>query len=288
MYRLIAARCPTIVEHIPRMIAWDPDPGRLTLEAVPGRDLRRLVLEEGALSEAAAAALGAVVAAFHDEGARLADEVPAPALSSGAMDWHRPTPSHLRLLSIAGIQLIEILQSSETLCRHLDRLAAQRISDTLIHGDLRWENVLVEDRGGDPMAIRLVDWELAGWGEAAWDVACFTGACLTAWLSTIPHVPGVPPSQLADLAAVPLSAVRPGLAAFVSAYREARQLRQDDAQAWEERCAELVAARLVHLAVEATSDDEYLRTGPVAHVQVAENVLEDPARAAHDLLGISA
>lgn len=39
---------------------------------------------------------------------------------------------------------------------------------TLVHGDVRWENCLVQ---ADPGSVRLIDWETAGMGDPAWDVA---------------------------------------------------------------------------------------------------------------------
>lgn len=284
---LIAARCPQTAERLPELLGWDARAGRLTLEEIQGRDLRRIVLRNGRLPEESAAQLGRAAALLHEEGRRLADDPPAHAPGAGAVDWHRPAPGHLRLLSLAGVELIQAVQRSAPLCGHLDRLLARRPGDTLVHGDLRWENVLVEDDDARPLRVRLVDWELAGWGEAAWDVACFMAACLGAWLSTTPHVPGVPPDRLADLAEVPLPAVRPALVAFWTAYVGTRGLEGHGLAAWAERCTELVAVRLVHLAMEATQGDEYLRTAPVAHVQVALNVLDDPARAAAGLLGIA-
>lgn len=289
MYSLIAARCPDTSLHLPGMIAWDPTAGRLALEALAGRDLGAVVRGEGVLPPEMARAAGTVAATLHEEGAALAHEPVPPAQCARAMGWHRPTPADLRVLSLGGIELIEVLQSSDALCAGLDRAADGAAGDdTLVHGDLRWENVFVVGGNHGPPSIRLVDWEMAGRGEAVWDVACFIAACLGAWLCTIPHVPGVSPAELTDLAAVPLSAVRPAIAAFADGYRDARTMPLGRVPAWTVRCAELVGVRLVHLAVEATRDDEYLQAGPVAHLQVALNVMEDPARAARDLLGIAA
>jgi hypothetical protein len=49
---------------------------------------------------------------------------------------------------------------------------------------------------------------------------------------------------------------------------------------------ELAAVRLVDLAFEATTDTEYLHSAPVAHLQVALNILDDPRRARRELLGV--
>ena len=70
--------------------------------------------------------------------------------------------------------------------------------------------------------LRLVDWEFAGAGEALWDVACFVASCLGAWLSSIPQIPAVSPERLRRRGHPAARRVRPGLAAFWTAY-EARR-----------------------------------------------------------------
>jgi hypothetical protein len=85
-------------------------------------------------------------------------------------------------------------------------------------------------------------------------------------------------------AAIPIEALRPGLDAFWSAYRAAVPDARGDA--WAERCAQLAAVRLVHLAFEWADLDTGLRPSAIAHLQVASNLLGDPARAGSDLLRI--
>lgn len=50
----------------------------------------------------------------------------------------------------------------------LDSLLSSWQFETLIHGDMRWENCLVRT---DRDTIHFVDWELANLGDGAWDVA---------------------------------------------------------------------------------------------------------------------
>ncbi len=150
-----------------------------------------------------------------------------------------------------------------------------------MHGDLRWENVLVAAEGKP--RVWLVDWEMGGAGERAWDAGCFAAACISAWLCSIPSVPDVPPADLADEAEIHIDALAPASDAFWTAYREAAPAVDDD-DAWAERCAQLAAVRLVHTASSARSSTPACPRRPVAHLQVAAHVLEDPVHAAHELL----
>jgi phosphotransferase family enzyme len=288
VYDLLRARCPAMARCVPRTSHWDCRTGTLALEAIAGRDLRRVILDDGILAEQNAVAVGNLLGVLHAEGARLAHDPPERATASGAIDWHRPGPARLRLLSGGGIDLLEMLQRGERLCRHLRRVAVCGPASTLTHGDLRWENVIVEREDARGCQVRLVDWEFAGWGEPEWDAACFISACLGAWLSTTPHVPSVRPDRLLDLAAIPLQSVRPGIRAFWSAYAHGGALARSQPRPDLLRCAELVAVRLVHLAFEATAGHEYIRAAEVAHLQVALNMLDDPLTSAFELLGIAA
>ena len=157
--------------------------------------------------------------------------------------------------------------------------------DELVHGDLRWENVLVAGDRHAATRVWLVDWEMGGAGEHAWDAGCFAAAAVSAWLCSIPDVPGVPPDRLATEAELPMEAVAAGLDLFWSAYRASNPDSTTDA--WAERAAQLAAVRLVHIGFELTELDLGVRASAVAHLQVAANILGDPARAGRDLLGLS-
>jgi hypothetical protein len=132
--------------------------------------------------------------------------------------------------------------------------------------------------------VWLVDWEMGGAGEHAWDAACVAAAAVSAWLSSMPQIPGVAPDRLRAEAVIRMEALGPGLQAFWSAYRAAVPAARGDA--WAERCAQLAAVRLIHLAFEWADLDMGVRPSVVAHLQVASNILGDPARAGRHLLGI--
>ena len=178
----------------------------------------------GLLDVALAAELGAALAALHREGRASGGGAGRP--GSGPVGVHRPTPRDMRGFSAGALELLVTLQRSAPLCAHLDRLCVPLEPQTVIHGDVRLENVLV----GGPSGLRLVDWEFAGAGEGAWDVAFAMASALGAWLSSIPQIPAVPPERLMREAALPLAGIRPGLAALWLAYA-------DEAPGGVRRCA---------------------------------------------------
>ena len=61
----------------------------------------------------------------------------------------------------------------------------------VVHGDVKFDNVLVEDTVGPSMErpgprLRLLDWELATWGPAAWDLAGIIDGLLVPALQVLP------------------------------------------------------------------------------------------------------
>ena len=282
VYDIVRARCPATAPRLPREVRWNADADELEMEAVPAEDLRTHVAAAGVLEPTVAAAVGRAVGEFHAEATDPGDDAPPSLWLRNGVDVDRPGPGHLRLLSGGGLKLLEALQRSEALLSRLSNLAAPA-GDGLVHGDLRWENVLVAP--GPAPAVWLVDWEMGGAGEHAWDAGCVAAAAVSAWLQSIPDVPGVPPDRLAAEAAIPIEALTAGLHVLWSAYRAAAPDSGSDA--WAERCAQLAAVRLVHLAFESTVYDLGLRPSAVAHLQVASNILVDPARAGRELLGLA-
>ena len=276
---LLNRRLPATARLAPACRGWSEEDGALRLEAVEGEDLARRLLASGVLDVGVTTALATALAVLHEEGRAAPDEWPGTARSA-PVGVHRPTPADNHRYSAGALDVLILLQRSAPLCAHLDRLCVPPPLETLVHGDVRLENVLAEG----PSAVRLVDWEFAGAGEALWDVACFVASCLGAWLWSIPQIPAVPPARLVDEATLPLAAIRPGLTAFWTAY-EARS--GVDSATGLRRCIDLAAVRLAQLAVEAADDTEDLRAVSVMHLQVALNTLDRPGEAATELLGLS-
>jgi aminoglycoside phosphotransferase (APT) family kinase protein len=261
----------------PRLLDWDASAGVLRLEALAGEDLASGIRSAGLLDVSAAAALGRSLALLHRDGGEAAREL-GPARSD-PVPVHRPTPTDWRTLSAGSIDVVSLVQRSPTLVSHLDRLCVPPPREALIHGDVRFDNVML----GGPSGLYLVDWESAGAGEAAWDVGLAIAWWVSAWLSTVPQVPGVPPHHLLGAAELPLASIRPALEAFWRAYRTA----MDDECASLRRCLELAAVRLVHLAVDLAAEIEEIRAVSVLHVQLAENLIEDPSGVGQGLLGLA-
>jgi hypothetical protein len=176
---------------LPRLIACDPDWPFLALEALGGatplwEQIRASRLKSGGLLECVGGALGI----FHSD---LVESAPQwatqPAASPWVMNAHRPGIQAFATLSPATRQLLTILQSSVGFPDHLDDLRPRWKPQTLIHGDLRSDNILVfpPNPGSEYVVdqIRFIDWETVCFGDPAWDVAAVLQDMAFFWICSM-------------------------------------------------------------------------------------------------------
>jgi hypothetical protein len=286
---------------IPRLVGRESDDDLLIIELVRGAgSLRDQVARLGsaefltAVGRATGTALGTFHAAFRHLvrrpgvfGSRLSKE------AHWVLWVHRPGPEILASLSAANMQTLRILQGDAELSRHLDRLRRGWQVDTLIHCDIKADNLLVRDHeaaagASDPGAtqITIVDWELVQLGDAAWDVGAVLKDFIAFWIGSMPVAAGVAASEMAGKAEFPLAGFHAGLRSMWQAYRTAAGLDVQAADALLRRAVEYAAACLVQLAYELSQRASGLSNHAVMMLQVAANVLRDPAGAAIQLFGL--
>jgi len=112
-----------------------------------------------------AAAVGGAVGRVHVATA----DVPVPfGTNDGVLVLGTAAGTDL-LLHGEGRRLADELRADERVARFLDAARETVAPGCLVHGDLKWDNVLVAP--APAAGVRLVDWELSGRGDPAWDVA---------------------------------------------------------------------------------------------------------------------
>lgn len=162
---------------LPAVVAVDHDAGLVITEgvagAVPWSDLaaRGATPRPGELH-----ALGATVAGLHgvDPGAVLAAHPDRRA--------HFPVPSMRRLTPAElafglGVDFGDYVVALQAVDEHLERLSADWSDTSLVHFDLRDDNVLFGAPGGRPR-LAVVDWELCGVGDPMYDLGVLVGQVL--------------------------------------------------------------------------------------------------------------
>jgi Ser/Thr protein kinase RdoA (MazF antagonist) len=272
-----------LAERVPAVVSHDPGAARLVLRTPGGARDWNEHHAAGRFSPASARMLGRTLAALHALPVDGVEPLPAGVDRMWALSLPEPPRELLLDLSAGALDLVGRVQGSRALCARLDELRDARTDDVLVHGDLRWDNCLAVPRPGSRRRTRivLVDWELSGPGAAGFDVATVLAEYLRVWVGSIPIVEPADPGRLMPWAGHPLWDMRPAVDAFWAAYRLGNPLHPPLL-----RLMELTAACLLQTAVEQAQGLSAVSAHVMTLVQLADNLLRDPAGAAALLLGL--
>lgn len=270
----------------PTLRRYDPARHILVYDAIdPAATLAEETAKTLVPSPGHAAALGRLLAGIHAETARpgalaaIAAALPGqpPWVFAMAQDAERVMPN----LSPAGRQVVDRLRAAPELRGGLAAAGAQWRRDCLIHGDVKWDNVLAS-ADGPAAAVRLIDWELADIGDPSWDVAGALVGWLQFWLLNLrPDVLQASPALAVGQAAVPLAAAHAPAQAFWRAYAGV-----GSGAGTLDHVGRLCAARLCALAFELVPTGPQITPHAAFALELARYLFADPPRAMADLLGL--
>lgn len=196
-------------------------------------------------------------------------------------------PSHAAAHLSGGIhQMMGMLRQFPQFGRALESLRSEWRCESLIHGDIKWDNcVLCPDAGGHPR-LKIVDWELADWGDPCWDVAGIIGAYLMFWVQSIPVDSSAPPSAMVDRARYPIERMQPAIRSFWSCYADSRKVSGQAARDLLRRIMLYTGARVIQTAFEVLQEARTANPATVLLLQLSMNVMEKPEESTRELLGI--
>ena len=250
----LAASHPALAAAMPGCLWTDPVRQVLVMRAVvPGTTVYNDALQRRALP-ANTARLGRLVAGWH-RGTRGLPPDALPAERPWVLDILTPgcwRPPVADALLVHGRVRRELRQQFADLAERLE-------PSCLVHGDLKWDNCLVEGREG----VRVIDWEMAAVGDPAWDVAGILQDHLVIGRALASPTE---PDGLHDQA-------RQAATAFLSSYLDVAEV--PDRGGFTERAARLTGARLVQTALEHAAAGSDQRLARVL-LDDALAVLRDP------------
>ncbi|HEV2739816.1 MAG TPA: phosphotransferase [Candidatus Elarobacter sp.] len=275
----------------PAMIDYDPQRHALTTELFErSESLNELHGRVRSFPPDVARKTGAAIAAYHAAGSAIAGDAVAASFPR--------TPHWVFFVAQSGSdtlpggtggmpQVLASLRAMPDVAAALAALAAVWESTALIHGDVKWDNLLLV--GDEPeRELRIVDWELADIGDPAWDVACALASYLNWWLLALPTDPSQP-----DLAAMiphapyPLPSAWPALATLWTAYAERLGLDQERAERLFRRVVRFLGARLVLTAFEVMQGPVVMPAHASLALRLAHTLLCYPDHAAVQMLGFA-
>jgi tRNA A-37 threonylcarbamoyl transferase component Bud32 len=250
----LATDIPGLAAAMPVCLHADPVLQVLVMRGVtPGTTLRDQV-HPGRALPASGARLGQLVAGWH-RGSRGLTPPTLPAERPWVLDiltpgcWRPPVTDALLVYG----------RIRRELRHHFAGLADVLEPSCLVHGDLKWDNCLVEGSDG----VRVIDWEMAAVGDPAWDVAGILQDHLVFCRAV------ATPTEPANLQ----EQAREAAAEFLSTYLAAADV--PNRASFGDRAARLTGARLVQSALEHAAAGPDQRLARLL-VDDALGVLVDP------------
>jgi hypothetical protein len=284
----LTAEHPALSRLMPKLVRYEPSRHVLVLELLPEADsllnyytrLKSFPPEIGRM-------LGEGLGLYHSQAGGLIEHDKLNGLLARQIPMiltlGRGGHGMLGHFGRIGPAVSALLQQHKDFEALLDALGTEWRFDSLIHGDMKWDNVLVFPRGAE-LDFRIVDWEMADYGDAGWDVGAVLQSFLSAWIMSMPIGSGLPPEAFVGMATQPLEAMRPVLKAFWQSYVLTRGFGEAQSRSELERSMRFGAARLVWSAIEQRLYVQQLDPAATALLQVSLNVLKDPERAVKELL----
>lgn len=213
---------------------------------------------------------------------KLGEDVP------GFFAIHRPEPETLRKLSSAQLQLCRVVQTEDGFAEGLEAVAADWRVTTLIHGDIRSENVLVLSPEPEPAEpVLLLDWEFVRRGDEAWDLASVLGDTLHFWMRGMSLRSDLDPAERLATAEYLLAVLQRGLRACWRGYLAAAGVKASLAPALLRRSVAYSAGKLLQSAWEISRRADRLSSLAVLLLQLSSNIVANPGRAAVELYGLA-
>jgi Phosphotransferase enzyme family len=203
------------------------------------------------------------------------------------LSLHETNPAYLGTVSRGNAQLIGILQQYPEFESALSAIKAGWNYDSLIHGDIKWENMMLCHGAGDaPPRLKVIDWEIADVGDACWDVGAVIQAYVTFWIFSLPLGGGASTAQAVAAATLDAESMKPALAAYWNAYAASRGFGAEDSRRTLVRSMSCAAARMIQTAYESIQSTPQISPYALCKLQVSMNILRNPEAAVADFVGL--
>jgi 5-methylthioribose kinase len=297
------AWCYSLAKTVPEMAAlgallpefrfYDPQRHVLVLELLSRfESLAEYHVRLGQFPVEIACALADALGIYHRETKDKLEHLPQASIFPKTVPWilsiHLQQPGWFQSLSAANSQLLGIVKKYDEFAAALDRLRAQWQFTTLIHGDVKWDNCLVQpatDANGK-LKLKVVDWELADLGDALWDVGAILQSYLSFWILSMPTWQNAKPEELISRAPYKLEVLQDAIGAFWRRYTEVAGVPAEQRKEWLARSIAYGAVRMIQTAYEALTFASRMNANALYLLQVSMNILLNQDEATRELFGI--
>jgi phosphotransferase family enzyme len=283
-----------LLNLLPKFYWYDPVRHVLVLELLSSyENLAAYLPRMGVFPVEIAEALAEILGRYHLSTRGKLKSLPQasifPKTKPWALSMHRQQVEWFPSFSAANSQLLEIVKKYDQFTATLDELIKGWNHDSLIHGDIKWDNCLIRPAGGSQTrpGLKLIDWELADLGDALWDVGAILQSYISHWINSMPTSPGATTEELMARAPYQLEVFHPAITAFWRRYAEVAEIPPTRRKESLDRSVRYGAARMLQTAYESLSFSTQVHSNALYLLQVSMNILLNPEEAAEQLFGIA-
>jgi len=179
------------------------------------------------------------------------------------------------LLSPANVQFLKMIQSDEILKSNLDDLRSNWQATSLMHGDLKWNNVLIRETESVPDWY-VIDWEMVDRGDPRWDLATMIQCWWYFWILSTPPELLTNLDELLTDRRIAFDETRFSLDALWDGYRTAIRLSESESQEQKQVVSRFAAARMLQTVYELLHIQDEVSLSARLMIEMSRRILENP------------
>lgn len=280
---------------MPKMIHFDSIHNILILELFPqSENLSEMHLRLGTFPINLASQLGTSLGTYHKKIRQNIEKVRSKKIFPELMPWilaiNEPLIEQLKSIDENHNKMFSIVQKYPAFMSAIEKLHNEWTVDSLIHGDMKWDNCLVyhEQNNGnvDQLTIKIIDWELSDLGDSAWDVGAIFQTYLSLWVMSLPlsHQSQTEEALLASKYKV--ENMQPAIKAFWNSYLLTNEIQSQTQNIVLTKCTQYAAIRMIQTVYEQIHFSKQLTYNAIYLLQLSLNMLQEPNAAIKDLFDL--
>lgn len=248
----------SITPLLPKYYYYDLNRHLLIIELLSdGENLFQYFLRTGTCPVKLASKIALALGTYHNQaGAKMRQNVQTLSLNKD-IPWilsiHQQSASN-SIFNASSLELLTYLQSNSLFYYALDMLRKRWRYDSFIHGDIKFDNFIIEPKNDDDgeFSFKLLDWELAGFGDAAWDLGSAFQAFITFPVISLQALNEPLPTNMQELMKMCSKEIRAAIREFWISYAGTLKIDESAMGEYLERSINYCAARMLQLSFECT------------------------------------
>lgn len=268
-------------KYVPEYFGYDTEKQVLVTEYIPGSiNIQDYVTGKDNLSDTLWEQLVTIMTSFHFNASKSVTS------SRSAQFFPRQVPWILSIVDMPAANqtslsttdnpnpVIQVVKSNPGFVQLIQHIKDNWVRTSLIHGDIKWVNLLVHDLHDKPK-LKLIDWEIADIGDPMWDIAGILTALVTHEL--LYKNPGVQtPSYMPIQTGLrDMEKAWPIFKQFWGGYIRKRKSGQMEASVALSKCIQYTGGRLIQSAVEHNMMFPQLQPNATRLLQASYTILEN-------------